>query len=1013
MLFSILENPLRIVAAITFAVSFMLFPRAADAGAADDAVTLLQMRCWTCHGAERHRADLRLDSLEGIQSGGKSNRPAALAGDASASLLFEKITSTDPKKRMPAAGPPLTTEEVAVLVAWINEGMTWPAYLPPPSSTHWAFVAPTKAPLPETKFDDRSDNPVDRFLFARLEQEGLQPAPLADRYTLIRRASLELTGLPPTPEETIAFVEDSRPDAYDRLLDRLMASPHYGERQARRWLDAARYADTNGYEKDRPRTIWPWRDWVINAYNHNMPYDEFVTEQLAGDLLPNATESQRVATGFHRNTMFNEEGGIDAAEDWYKRTLDRTNSTGTIFLGLTVSCAQCHNHKYDPISQREYFRMFSFFNDAQEATLPLDDATVDAARQSIQRKIDGLADWIVWLAKRDSTVQSEMETWIESAASDAGRWIPVSPDRAVSEKDATLKVLDDASVLATGDIPNDDTYTLDFAQVSGSVTAMRLEVLPHESLPGGGPGRGTILAEGDFLLTGLEAILVSESGDEIPIPIAAASHDYAAKDRSADQALDGKSDTGWSVKGATGKSHRAVFTFTDALPAGKHRVRIVLHHDYIHQHTLGRFRVSWTTDTPPKIAANVPAEIETILAAGDAACSQEDRDWLARYYALDVAPQLESWRKKRAELRKSMPKYTTTLVMTERTPHRETHLHTRGDFLRPRRKVDPDVPKILPPLPDRTKRDRLTLARWIMDRDNPLTARVAVNRLWQQVFGTGLVATPEDFGTQGSRPSHPELLDWLAVEFVESGWNMKALHRRLVSSAAFRRDSRVAPELLNRDPGNHLLARGSRFRLQAEVIRDLTLSAAGLLNPAIGGPSVYPPQPEGVTSLGYQNAAWPTSTGPDRYRRGLYTYMRRTTPYAGFTVFDGPTAEQACVRRQRSNTPLQALTLLNDQVTVEAAQSLARRVMHASDDMDTRIDTLYLLCLSRYPDTTEREEISAFYAHTLKQIQDEPDQARQVAGPAGLLEGSDVQTVAAWTAVSRVVLNLDETITQR
>lgn len=985
----------------------------AQSATPNDAVNLLQTRCWTCHGPDRQRAGLRLDSLESIESGGKSNRPAALSGNASASLLFEKITSTDPDKRMPASAPPLSTEEVDLLAAWINEGLTWPAHLPPPSSTHWAFIAPIKAAVPKTTFDGQVRNPVDNFLFARLEQEGMNLAPQADRYTLIRRASLELTGLPPTPDEVAAFVQDARPDAYDRLLDSLFASSHYGERQARRWLDAARYSDTNGYEKDRPRSIWPWRDWVIRAYNDNMPYDQFVTEQLAGDLLPNATESQRVATGFHRNTMLNEEGGIDAAEDWYKRTLDRTNTTGTLFLGLTVSCAQCHNHKFDPLSQREYFRFFAFFNDAQEAMLPLADAAIDSERQAVQRRVDGLADWIVWLAEQNETIQTELESWIQSTAADANYWTPMLPDGAISEKDATLKMLDDASVLATEDIPNDDTYTLDFNSVSGAVTGMRLEVLLHDSLPGGGPGRGTILAEGDFLLTELNVFRVSDSGEETPVPITHASHSFAAKGQGAEQTLDGKSDTGWSVKGGTGKAHRAVFTFTDALPADTHHIRVVLHHDYIHQHTLGRFRVSWTTDAAPQTAAKVPAAIETILAAGRDGITKSDERVVARYYALEVEPQLEKWRKKREGLRNAQPKYTTTLVMTERTPHRATPFYRRGDYLRARGKLDPGVPKVLYSLQDDVDQDRLSLAQWLTDPENPLIARTAVNRLWQQVFGTGLVATPEDFGAQGSRPSHPELLDWLAVEFAESDWNTKALHRLLVSSDAFRRDSRITPEQLEQDPSNLLLARGPRFRLQAEVIRDVSLSVAGLLNPEIGGPSVYPPQPAGVTSLGYQNAAWPTSSGPDRYRRGLYTYMLRTTPYAGFTVFDGPTAEEACVRRQRSNTPLQALTLLNDKVILEAAQSLARRVMHTSDDLDERIDALYLLCLSRYPDETERAQISAFYTRTLKLFNNDRAKARQIAGPVGLFEGPDFIALATWAAISRVILNLDETISQR
>ena len=1008
--------------ALATAATYFAFTALSYAEPADLSVrahSILQARCFECHGPDKQRGELRLDSLDAARQGGESGEAALLSGDAENSLLIYLIESDDTSERMPSKRDPLSTEEIATLRAWIDADAPWPTAeaLLARARQHWSFIAPVEPAVPTVDRPEFVRNDIDRFLVAAMQKSGIQPAREADKYTLVRRAYLEMIGLPPTPEQVSDFVSSNQPDAYEELVMRLSQSPHYGEHQARRWLDLARYADTNGYEKDRPRSIWPYRDWVIDAFNASVPYDKFVIEQVAGDLLPDATDSQRIATGFSRNSMFNEEGGIDAAEDWFKRTVDRTNVAGAAFLGLTVGCAQCHDHKFDPISQREYYGLFAFFNDAGEDTLRLHNAEIESERVRVGTEIADVERDLVARARRDRTVRSELDAWVAEKRALASEWTVLRPSSFNAASSTTLELLADGSILATGDIPNDDVYTLEFDLFDGwqgqansslaliaPLTAIRLEALPHDSLPGGGPGRGVILAEGDFLLTRID--VYDERGE--PISIASATEDYAAKDNEAAKALDDRADTGWSVKEATGKAHAAVFTFAEPLPAGAGRVRIVLTQDYIHQHVLGRFRIS-VTSREGAAASGVPAELESTLLDN----SDASRDALFEYYCLEVSPALESDREAIAKLRESMPKLPTSLVMTPRDVPRETHLYHRGEFLNPRDSVSPGVPAVLPPLPETAAPDRLTFARWVISRENPLTARVAMNRLWQHVFGRGLVNTPEDFGTRGEPPSHPELLDWLAVEFMDSGWDLQHVHRLLVTSAAFRRSSRVTPEHLEADPENIFLARGPRFRLSAETIRDVALAASGLLNPKVGGPSVFPPQPAGINELAFDSGAWKTSTGPSRYRRGMYTYIKRTAPYAAAITLDAPSGEEICTRRARTNTPLQALTLLNDRVYSETAQSLAHRVLDHAADPSERIAFAFQLCVARPPDSAESARLLEYLAESRAQLDADVPRARDIAGPLGALHPTNgLPELAAWTLVCRVILNLDETITQ-
>lgn len=987
---------------------------------------IFEAQCLDCHGAERRKGGLRLDNRADALAGGDSG-PSFEPGESEFSILIEKVAGLDPVSTMPPTGDPLSADEIGLLRAWIDQGGEWPDSDSPahtPTSNHWAFQAPTRPERPGVSDASWPVNPIDHFVLARLDAEGLSPTPEADRTTLIRRLSLDLIGLPPTPEEVDDFLKDEASDAYERVVDRLLSSPHYGERWGRRWLDLARYADTNGYEKDRERSIWPYRDWVIQALNDDLPFDQFTIEQIAGDLLPDASVDQRVATGFHRNTMINEEGGIDVEEFRYAAVVDRLATTGSTWLGLTVGCAQCHTHKYDPITQREYYQLFAFLNNADEPELPLPDPEILARKAELQDEIDAIAcrladnfplapegegeASLTDAERRRQHLNASMAVW-ESGLTTFD-WTPIAPSSLASKNGATMEVLDDGSVLVSGDNPNQDIYTVELETELVGITGLRLEVLPDESLPDNGPGRAPLFSVGDFLLTEFEV----EAGEELSrVAITQATENHAERGNSAAKAIDGVLDTGWSVKGKIGEPHAAVFAFAEPVGEGQTtRLVLTLRQEYIHQMTIGRFRLSVTTDAGPVVASGLPSEVEEVahLPAGDR--TEAQRQTLTDHY-LSIAPELEEHHRAIASLRKSMPRLPTTMVMRERRPEhgRTTRIHQRGEFLLASGDpIEPGVPSVLLPISEEESRNRLTFARWLVDKDHPLTARVTVNRAWAAHFGRGIVATLDDFGTQGERPTHPELLDWLAVTFVDQGWSLKDLHRLIVTSATYRQGSEVSPTLLERDRENALLARGPRIRLEAELVRDLALSASGLLTPRLGGPSVYPPQPDGVTALAYGGPSWPTSEGPDRHRRGLYTFTKRTAPFAAFITFDAPTSEVTCARRERSNTPLQALTLLNDPVFVEASQALARRVLDelADADPEDRAVWLFRLCLSRDPDASERAMILDFVDAQRARFQSGELDPEAISGSPGAFAPEEL---AAWSVVCRALLNLDETIT--
>jgi len=1276
---------------------------------------ILSRHCYACHGPDKQKAGLRLDQRADALLPADSDEPAIVPGKPALSRLLKVIDGSDKELTMPPKGGKPTREQVALIRKWIEEGAEY--------NMHWSFVAPKRAALPEikdVKLRSWPRNAIDHFVLARLQKEGLTPSPEADPYTLVRRVYLDLIGIPPTPEEADAFVKafvgwappisadgvkkvggaHPTPDPYEALVDRLLASPHYGERWARRWLDLARYADTNGYEKDRVRTIWPYRDWVIKAINDDMPFDQFTIEQIAGDVLESfefrvpsselkgkaspattahsATRNSQlgtrnsmsplIATGFHRNTMINEEGGIDVEEFRYHAVVDRVNTTAAVWLGLTVGCAQCHTHKYDPITHQEYFQLFAFLNNADEpeaeivseemirkreeiaatvrqleasleshfspsntselewfalapaaaaaasgrkltvsadhtvlaatggdakdtytitaatdladiaairlealtdpslpkagpglalngnfvlgevsltaapkdkpkaaAAVALRGAETDVSQTNfdVTQAIDGdpATGWaiddgsgamnkprsavfhfseplpnkagtrlVVTLAQpygsnhilgkfrlsvgrrktiaavvasekhRQQHLDAAVQKWIDAQMPDVRRWSPLSPTKMTGSKGGTFVLEPDQAVLVNGDNPNQNVYTVEAATPLDTITAIRLEVLPDESLPNGGPGRAPLFSDGDFHLGEfrLAAAANTAGAAMAPISFREASHSFAQAGRSAQQAIDGDPDTAWSIKGGVGKAHQAVFVLKEPLRHAKgFKLKVDLDQRYIHQMTIGKFRLSVTGAALPVKAKTLPSEIETLLALPQSQWSEDQRATVRRHFLL-TTPLLSKQQREIEHLRASTPSGPKTMVMAERDAKnaRTTHIHKRGEFLQPGDPVTPGIPGILHPLPTLAPPralTRLDLARWLVDKNNPLVGRVVMNRQWHAFFGRGLVRTVEDFGLQGEQPSHRELLDWLAVEFAEgssefrvpsfeskrnqapepalsetrnpgpgtrnpSVFSMKHMHKLIVMSATYRQSSRLTPQLLERDPQNILLARGPRFRIEAEMIRDSALASSGLLSRRIGGPSVFPPQPDGVTALGYGGFNWATATGENRYRRGLYTFAKRTTPYAAFTTFDGPTGDTCLVRRDRSNTPLQALTMMNDTVFVEAAQAMAKRVLltplplregrgegKAPDESLTANESdkatrLLRLVLTRPPAKSEVDAIVQFVATQRDRFAKKELDAVKVAGTVP--QGVDANELAAWTVAARGVMNLDEAVTK-
>ncbi len=840
---------------------------------------LLQEHCVDCHGPDAQQSGLRLDAYGLILRGGDRG-PGLVAGKPQESVLLHALRGTGGVQRMPEGLPALKPEQIALVERWIAQGARGPADEPfPPArrsgADHWAFQRVVRPPVPAVAQRDWVRNPIDCFILARLEAAGMKPAAEAPRATLIRRLSLDLLGLPPSVDEIEAFLRDTRPDAYERLVDRLLASPHYGERWGRHWLDVARYADSNGYTIDGPRLIWKYRDWVIDALNRDLPFDQFTIEQLAGDMLPGATLQQVVATGFHRNTLINQEGGTDQEQFRVEAVVDRIDTTGMAFLGLTLGCARCHEHKYDPVSQREFYQLFALFNGADEPTIrvpsPQQEEQLRQARAAVAQAEQRLRQF-------DAAALQRRRAWEEQLADAVSRfkWTVLQPAEYASAGGATLTVLEDRSLLAAGKIPDADTYTVTMEVPLRGVTAVRLEALTHDSLPRGGPG---LAGNGNFVLTDVQIgrRTLAEPDTLHPVRIVRAVADHEQDRFPIAHAIDDEpQQTGWAINVASGSlnvARQAVFVLERPLADDDTRLTVTLRHGHRNRYSLGRFRIS-VTAAPPDVVT-LPEDVRAALAVPEAQRTAEQRQLLAVELLRDEpqrVPLQEAVNRAQqalADLEKQIP---TTLVMRERATPRPTHIHIRGDFLRLGAPVEPDVPAVLPPLrPSGQRATRLDFARWLVQPDHPLTPRVTVNRVWQHYFGRGIVETENDFGTQGAAPTHPELLDWLASELVRQGWSLKALHRLIVTSATYRQASHVTEEHRRRDPHNRLLTRGPRYRLEAEAVRDQALALCGLLSRKMYGPSVFPPQPDGLWQAAFngRDRRWPTSSGEDRYRRGL------------------------------------------------------------------------------------------------------------------------------------------------
>jgi hypothetical protein len=893
-------------------------------------------------------------------------------------------------------------------------------------SHHWAFLPPVRPPLPEVKNRAWARTPIDKFILAEIEKADLTPAPEADKVTLIRRLSLDLTGLLPALKDIDEFVADTSPDAYEKLVERLLASPHYGERWGRHWLDAARYADTNGFEKDRDRSIWPYRDWVIRAINQDMPFDRFTVEQIAGDLTPNATLDSRIATGFLRNSMLNEEGAVEPEQFRIEGIIDRVDTVGKAFLGLTINCAQCHTHKYDPIRHEEYYRFFAFFNDDEEPEIEVPTEAEKKKRAEILKGIAKIEDDL--LAKHPD-LPKRMAEWEQKAKQDEGQWTVLTETSAFGTSGIKFERLLDDSFIARGDSPPQNVYYLKAKTDLKNITGFRLELLADHTLPRGGPGRG---ANGEALLSefNVEAAPQDQPNQIEKIAIVEATADFSSDAAPIKLAIDGNPKTSWSSDAGPGlcnQDRKAVFRPAKAVgyESGALLTFALAQKEYEAGRTaklevpnIGRFRISVTTAADPH-ADPLPTNVRRILNIPADKRDEEQRREVFRYYRASI-PEFAEANKAAADLMRRWPYAATTLALAARAAPRETHVFKRGDWKRPEALVTPGTPSFLHPFPKGALRNRLGLAQWLVDKNNPLTARVIVNRVWQQYFGQGLVATPEDFGTRCDLPSHPELLDWLAVEFREKGGSLKHIHRLIVNSAVYRQSSKSAPPMSERlrqaDPNNRLLARFPRLRVEAEIVRDIALGASGLLSLKIGGPSVFPPIPDGAMAVSFRSRSqWETSKGEDGYRRGIYTFWKRSAPYPALSFFDAPNADMSCTRRIRSNTPLQALTTLNDAVFMEAAQALALRVWKEGGAGDrSKITYAFRLCTGRAPDEFESNRLLILLERQRLRFKGQTSAAVYVSAPDlnNLPPDIDLHELAPWTIVARALLNLDETITR-
>lgn len=1112
---------------------------------------ILAANCYKCHGPDddARKAKLRFDLPAEALKPAKSGAIAIVPRSPEKSELITRITAKDPDDRMPPvkSGKVLTQAQIELLRRWIAQGAVF--------TPHWAYAAPSRPPLPEVKNKRWVANEIDRFILARLEKERLRPSPRTDRYTLVRRVSLDLTGLPPSLKEADEFAKDGRPDAYERLVDRLLGKEAFGEHWARMWLDLARYADSAGYADDPLRTIWTYRDYVIKAFNKNKPFDRFTIEQIAGDLMDDPDEEDLEATAFHRNTMTNNEGGTNDEEFRNAAVVDRVNTTMAVWMATSMGCAQCHTHKYDPISQKEYFKFFAFFNNTKDADLTDESPLLEIytpAQKASRAKLEAERVQIENKFKDNSAAAFASERKWETGISGEPQWKTLRPVQWLAKEGGSIESTPDMAVKL---MPQQkfEIYTVQFDDLPRKLSALRIEALPGGGAPGPDPSGYSILRASARFVSGKSSEPVSGRFVRLELPgkdrilslaevqvfngtknialSGEATQSTTAYEGLAKLAIDGNTDgdfekakstthtessenpwweldlkqafplekiviwnrtdnelqkrlgnlrvkvlnqkrevvweqavkeapnpsSTFNLDGSFPISFSAVFADTNApgadikgvidstakgrkggwiiesgqteahyltllpqkaieVPAGSHMELRFEQQAQRVRPPAALLKIQATEDPRISDFAAIPDNILNLVTLPEVHRSPAQKSELLEFYRRNLAPELAMDRERLAVIQKQSAeiKPNTVPIMRELggEKRRKTHMQFRGNYLALGDEVTEGVPAAFPPLPANAPMNRLTLARWLVAEQNPLTARVMVNRFWEQIFGTGIVRTTEDFGSQGDLPTHPELLDWLATEFMREKWDVKKLLKMMVTSAAYRQSSRVTPELAERDPDNLLVARGPRFRMPAEEVRDQALAVSGLLSQKMFGPPVRPPRPaSGLTAAFGSSLDWKTSEGEDRYRRAIYVEWRRTSPYPSMATFDAPNREVCTLRRPRSNTPLQALVTLNDPVYVEAAQAMAQRMAGSAGSIDEKAAYGFRLCLIRQPRKAELNELVKFYRDAKAAFTNQPDQARKMAtDPMGAAKGRDLIELAAWTAVGNVLLNLDETL---
>ena len=1146
-----MKNVFILFFACFWAFSGAQFSRADESTATHrQTIQLLQTHCAECHGPTQQKGGFRVDDPKALKEGGDSGEAGIVPGKPGESSLLLRITG-EKGKRMPPKGPPLPEGDTKLIREWIGVGAPWPSdFKVSQKKTHWAFQAPQRAALPAVSDPNYAKNPIDRFLFASMSKAGLKPNPRADKSTLIRRVALDLTGLPPTPEQVRAFLADTRPDAYARMVDGFLASPGYGERMARPWLDLARYADSKGFGSDPLRLyIWRYRDWVIDAFNKNLPYDQFTIEQLAGDMIPGARTDQVLGTAFHRNTMTNTEGGTDNEEFRIAAVKDRVDTTMQVWMGLTAGCAKCHSHKFDPLSHREYYQIFAIFNQTEDADNDEDLPRLPTPTKDQEKRLAEIDAKLADLGAKASIPPKptpEFKAWLLETQKAKNYWSSPRVSSVKATNGLRYEVQKDGTVKASGNVPETSKIEVNLEGLPKGTTGLRLEVLPDASFGGNGPG---LAAHGNFVLSHLEVaakqphapkaqfvrlrhqkgkfLHVAEveviSGKTNIARKGKASQSSTAYDGPAHLAIDGNSEgdhskgsvthtadgdpdpwwqvdlgseqsidriivhnrtdggtperlagavlelrdanhkviwqkpiskpttrpmvfdvhegsvlalvapsatyeqgagfvaqaalennpkMGWAIGGKIGTNQVLAVQLAEPLKDGSGPVKLGFDCSYGDKHILGKFRVLATTQPNPSPAIDNLVEKAALANPEKAPQSLVNLWWDTKPESKVNAKAIAALRKDRDAINKEV---VTTPILRElaKERQRKTKILIKGNFLDQGEEVSPRLPSAFAKGLEKASVNRLDFSKWLVSAENPLTSRVAVNRLWALIFGRGLVETEEDFGTMGQAPSHPELLDWLAVEYREKGWDTKALLRLILSSEAYAQSSAVPPEKLQKDPKNLLMSRAPRFRLEAETVRDQALALSGLLSPKMFGPSVYPAQPGGLWQAAFNGErTYPTSTGEDSRRRGVYTFLRRTVPHPAMQAFDAPSRESCTIRRISSNTPLQAFVTLNDPNFVEAAHGLADRMVAAGGGIDAKLRHGWFVCTAREASPAELAALSDLFASEKARFAGKPEETKKFL--AGLAEkpGSDPAERAALGVVANVLLNLDSVLTR-